>query len=1106
MKFKQILTLIVALLLPVMFTNSAGAQTSKGILVGVVRDQTQAVISDATVTVTAQDTGETRTVKTQSNGTYRIEAIDPGMYTLHVQATGFNNFDSKDLLVQPSVVTSYDPQLVVGEVNQTLEVVANSNTINTENGQLAGTVQAIEIAKAPIFTLNPVELVSTLAGVQVINSVQANGSPSPGIYGNGVSIEVNGARPRSNNFMLDGQDINDVGIGGQAFTPIIPDVYQSVTALVNNAPAEYGRSGGAVVNLITKSGTNTIHGSVFDRYTGSGLNALDGITRQQKGPGLPPPEKARFDTHDIGFTLGVPIFKNKLFAFGAGNWHRYYGNQQPGTVELPDQAGYNTISSISGSQAKQLQLYLNNGSYLTQYTEINPTSPAVSSLAVTDPSGTGPCATGCRVTTHLYQRPPLPLINPDTQWMYRVDFTPRQQDTVTFRYLHDRQFYGPYLALNISGLPGFDAEDSGPSELAMGSWTHVLSPTLLNEFRAGETRISFAFTGTPETLANPAAKLPTIILAGSGFANANSALGVSQNIPQGRKQNLYQFQDTVGWTHGTHSIRAGADVGREIDTDTIAQNALGTLSFNAGGGGSALDNYLNNRLGTSGAATKSFGPTRIDPHNWKTGYFFQDDWKVTPNLTFNLGIRYDYVSPPENSLPFPAIDANNIFGPINAVVKVESDKNNFAPRFGFAFNPHIGIFSDGQTVIHGGVGMFYDTDFSNIAVNSGQTSPNAPSGTRQSAAVGGLPNASSLLSTITPTLTPFSTISLAVLNNLVNPLTYQWNVGFERQLPAQLKLAINYVGARGEKLFTNQQFNYFVNGARVNPSRGVINARTNGADSVYNSVQTEVTHSFSHGVFVRGTYTFGKDLDNGSEVFTTVSSPTSYQANLSPNGGHRQDWGPSVWDRRHFFSVTYVWSPGGFHSDKKGTDLLLSAFTRHFVISGITQLQSGTYSTFNLNGLDTNGDGSSANDRPLIGNPRLGFDTAGIDGSYFGSGFVPGTYYDIVSGLPVTPSQVHWLIPNGNQYLPFEVGRNSYKNPGYASWNVAAEKNIPTNWLHFERGSLILRAEAQDIGNHNNVGVLNTNLLDIGSSAYLNKQQARFNDGRQINLWIKLVF
>lgn len=1106
MNFRYKVVLYAVFFLVSSVIDSAIAQTSKGIVAGVVRDQTQAAISNATVTVTSQDTGETRTVVTQANGAYRVDAINPGRYSVHVQATGFSTFDTKDFLVQPSVVTSYDPVLHVGEVSQTLEVQANSNGINTEDGHLSGTIQAMELAKTPIFTLNPIELVSTLAGVQVINATQVSSSPSPGVYGNGVSIEVNGARPRSNNFMLDGQDINDVGIGGQAFQPQIPDLYQSITALVNNAPAEYGRSGGAVVNLITKSGTNTIHGSVFDRYTGSGLNALDGVTRQQKGPGLPSPNKARFNTHDIGFTLGLPIFKNKLFAFGAGDWHRYYGGQQPGTVELLDQAGYNTLTSIGGAQVAQLQQYLNNGTYLKQYVEVNPTSPAVSNLAVTNPAGAGACASGCTVTTHLYQRPALPLSNPDTQWMYRIDYAPWQNDTFTVRYLHDRVFYGPYLGLNISGLPGFDVNDSGPSELAQGTWTHVLSPSLVSEFRVGETRIAFTFAGTPETIANPAAKLPTIALAGSGFSGVHSALGVSQNIPQGRKQSLYQFQETLSWIHGRHSLRIGADIGREVDTDTIAQNALGTLNYNAGGGGSSLDNYLHNRLGTSGSATKSFGPTRIDPRNWQTAYFVQDDWKVTPNLTLNMGLRYDYVSPPENSLPYPAIDAANVFGPITAVVKVKPDTNNFGPRFGFAFNPHSGLFSDGKTVFHGGIGIFYDTDFSNIAVNSAQTSPNAPSGTLQSTATGGLPNASSLLATISPTLTPKSSVSLGVLNNLVNPLTYQWNAGFERELPAQMRLAVNYVGARGEKLYTNQQFNYFVNGARVNPSRGVVSARTNGADSSYNSAQVEVSHNFSRGLLVRGTYTFGKDLDNGSDVFTTLSSPTSYQANLDPNGGHRQDWGPSVWDRRHFFSVTYVWSPGGFHSNNGAMDLLLSAFTRHIVISGVTQLQSGSHSSFNTNGLDTNGDGSSANDRPLIGNPKLPVDTAGFDGSYLGAGFTPGVYYDAVTNAPVTASQVHWLVPHGSQYLPYEVGRNSFENPGYASWNVAAEKDIPAAWLHFDRGSLNLRVEAMDVGNHNNVNVLDTNLLDIGSSAYLNKQQGRLNDGRQLTLWAKFAF
>ena len=170
----------VVLLLTISSGSCSIAQTSKGILAGVVRDQTQAGIPNAAVEVVSQDTGETRAVTTQANGAYRVEAINPGKYSIRVQAAGFSGFDIKNFLIQPSVVTSYDPVLHAGEVSQTVEVQANSNGINTENGQLSGTVQAIELEKTPIFTLNPVELVSTLAGVQVVNSVQVSSSPSPG--------------------------------------------------------------------------------------------------------------------------------------------------------------------------------------------------------------------------------------------------------------------------------------------------------------------------------------------------------------------------------------------------------------------------------------------------------------------------------------------------------------------------------------------------------------------------------------------------------------------------------------------------------------------------------------------------------------------------------------------------------------------------------------------------------------------------------------------------------------------------------------------------------------------------------------------------------------
>jgi outer membrane receptor protein involved in Fe transport len=1088
MKSSRIFVIAIALFLVISSGLPAFAQTSKGIIAGIVRDKTGAVVSGAKVTVTSQETSETRSAVADERGAYRIDAVNSGHYTISVTAGGFETATTRDLNVLPSVVTTYDPALTVGEVSQAVTVEANSNTINTETGELSSTVSTAELAKIPVFSLNPIELLQTVPGVQIVDQNLGLG----GVGGNFEQIEVNGARPRSNNFMMDSQDINDIGIGGQAFNIQIPDAYQSITALTNSASAEYGRSGGAVVNLVTKAGTNQYHGDVWELYTGSGLDSLDGITRQGKPYASNP--KARYDQHQIGFTVGGPIWKDKLYGFGASQFTRFYGNSQPGSVELPDATGYAQLNAIGGSQVALLDSYLSGGEYLTQYTNLGPANAYKISPR-------GGCTAGCSISTAIFLRPPVAQQEPETQWLYRVDFIPRSKDTFSVRYLHDRANFNPDLALNTSGLPGFDGEVGGPAEVGQGTWTHIFSSFLLNEFRASETRINFLFQPTPETLANPLSKNYNITFSGQGFGGT-TPLGISQNIPQGDKEDLYQFQDTVSWTRGRHTVRVGADVGRQIEIDVVAQNALGGLIFAKGGALSALDNYLDNFLGSSGSASKTFGPTRIDPHTWKSAFFVQDDVKLTPELTINLGARYDYLTSPENSLPYPAIDLRNPFAPINTVVKVKNDTNNIAPRFGFAWNPRMGFLSDGKTVFHGGVGLFYDTDFTNIATNGAQSSPNAPTGLLTSTTGRGLANATSLLSTITPVLNPMSSVQ-SVSSNLVNPLTWQWNAGIERQLPAQVKLTVNYVGNHGGKLYANQQLNYFVNGSRINPARNAINIRANRADSEYNSLQTEVSRQFSHGLFFRVAYTYGKDLDDASDVFATFAAPTSYSANLSPNG-LGQDWGPSVWDHRHYVSFSYTWAPVGFHSSNPAADFFASAFTRHITISGTTQLQSGYHSTFNVSGLDTNGDGSSANDRPLVGNPHQPIDTVGFDGSYLGG--TPGAYYDGVTGLPTTADKVHWLVPNGPQFTTQEVGRNSYVNPHSQFWNIAAEKDIPTSWFHFDRGMLVFRVEAQNFTNDNNVGPLDINLLDIGTSSYLNKQNAVEPTFRHLLVWAKFRF
>ena len=450
---------------------------------------------------------------------------------------------------------------------------------------------------------------------------------------------------------------------------------------------------------------------------------------------------------------------------------------------------------------------------------------------------------------------------------------------------------------------------------------------------------------------------------------------------------------------------------------------------------------------------------------------------------------------------------------------MNNDYNNISPRAGFAYNPHGGLFADGKTVFHAGFGIYYDGDFSNIVVNAAQSSPNAVAQLATSTAVDGLGNSNALIGTLTPTLSPTASV-LSVTNNLVNPYTYQYNLGFERELPFNLKLTTNYVGSRGVKLFDNRMYNYFTptNGiaatTRLNAARGPISARGNFATSEYNSLQAELSRSFVRGITFRLAYTLSKDLDNASEIFTTFASPTSYQADLSPSG-LRQDWGNSAWDHRNYVVGSYVWAPKGYQVSNQLANGVVGALTRHWTISGVERFQSGPYSTFNINGYDTNGDGTTTNDRPVVSNINAPLNTAAIDASYLGG--TQGTYYSLNTynnpnttplkqKVLIDPSTVHFILQRGQSFLSQEVSRNSFLNPGYQQHDVAVEKGFGLSYLHFEQGTLNLRLEANDVGNHNNVAPLNINVASFGASSQLNPVVSRTVSGRSLVLWATLKF
>ena len=1104
--------LVIGILITI--TGTGFAQTSKGTIIGTVRDSTGAVIGNASVSMRQEATGFVRKTTTNSDGVFRADAVEPGPYTVHIESTGFKIYDLQHLNVVSSIPTSTEIVLSVASASQQVVVeAANAATLDTDSGQLANTINLSELQAVPVFSLNLVELVQTLPGVQLVNN---------GGFSNGFNVSVNGGRPRGNNYLIDGQDDNDNGIAGQALQTQIPDMFSSVTALTNAYSAEFGRAGGAVVNLITKGGTNQFHGSAWELYQGSGLNAIDGQNR-----GVPGYSKARFDQHNFGFTAGGPVIHDKLFLFGASQWERFYGNAVPGNIALPtDQdtiklgngsttSSYSYLQSLAATNPNAALLMRYIGA-LDQYTLISPQGDKVTLI-------NEPNCTSCQLNFYTYKRPNLPQQNTDTQWTVRGDYQVTTEDHLAVRFLHDKTFLSPDLGNFPDQLPGFDSDQDGTASQTGAEYTHVFSPSVINEFRASATRIDFAFSELPSTIANPLYALPIVSVANTGLP----ALGpATDSLPQGRGHDFYQFQDTVSWTRGKHTLRIGADIGRVIVRDFIPFNNFGTLTYENSTGYSALNNYLDNFLGAGGTGTINFGSNRVDSHQWQTAYFAQDDIKLTPDFTLNLGLRYEFQTNPENAVAFPAINAATVLtDPINKLYKVAADKNNIAPRIGFAWNPHLSTpyLADGKTVYHAAFGIFYDVLFTNITDNSQASAPNAQAPEVISTTGRGAPNANSIIPSLAPSpvIGPTNSVELTT-NNLVNPQTYEWNLGIERQLPGETKLTVNYVGTRGEKLFANQQYNYFdpSTGLRLNPARGAIVARGNFADSMYHGLQVGVTHDLRHGIFLQGSYTYSKNLDDGSEIFNFsnpfLGSPTTYSANLAP--GHRgQDWGPSAYDFRHYLALTYIWQiPAMRNIDNRALNALLEAVTRQWEFSGTSLFQSGQYSTFNLSGFDTNLDGSTANDRPLLGNKRASYESIGIAGSALGCPNAS-TLYDLgannVSGAcnPVNASDVHWIVP-----YPYtagdvaqEIGRDSFENPGYWTFNWAAQKGFGLKIKGLEGASLVLRAETSNVFNHNNVGPLNINLLQAAPGAgdpFMNRNLARFDDERQLRLWAKFVF
>ena len=1082
-----------ALLIVLLLTALSVGQTTKGTISGTVTDPSDAVVTGANVTAERVGGGDTRTTVTGGNGEYRIESLTPGAYLVSVAATNFSTSKFENVVVSASVVTPVNVRLSPGKASETVTVEASADRVQTETGELSSIVSPKEVKDLPFISGNPYQLAETLPGV-----VATTGRDS--FTGNGQSFSVDGLRPRSNNFLIDGFDNNDNGITGQALQPTNQEAVADVAVFRNSYSSEFGRGGSSLSNLTFKSGTNAFHGALWENYSGSGLNAItpdlaaSGITKFPK-----------LVTNIFGFRLGGPIIKDKLFFFGTSQWSRSFGAlvPPPTTLQLPTEAGLATLQSIGENTNAQILI----------------DSLAGLRGSTTDPSQVGSidigarpgCPAPCSVETGPFTRSD----NTKTisrEWTVRADYLPTQNDTVYVRYTDTQNSFSPDLFANSTALPSADTEQGGPSRNMGVTWTHNFNPKVLNELRFSGQLIDFSFGPTAATLANPLAHLPGLALA-SSFGNTVWG-GFSQaTFPQGRGHKTLQFQDAVSITHGNHTFKLGADLAVLLVRDKIPFNSDGLILYSAGGDCFAtndctdLENYLDSFTGPDGEIQKQFGNPLVSVPTTQQAYYFQDTWKVRQNLTLDLGIRYEYQPPDANNvLAFPSVNrATALTDPLQTINEVQPDRNNWGPRFGFAYTPRIlsSIFGQDKTVIRGGAGIFYDAFFTNISNNTASGSPNTLGGD----IVGGpdtrgTQDPFTVLNSIAPVVDPLNVV-VSVDSKLKNPVTYQWNLNIQRELPKGFLAEVAYVGNRGLRQYITEQWNpkdpSTPGDPRLNPDRGQILLRGNRGDSNYHGLQTQVRRSIGRLTF-RGAYTWSRAIDNGSDIFATSGFASRWENTNDP----RSDRGPSAYHHTHVASLSWV-----YDIPSPGSGWMKSLFGG-WSTTGTASFVSGAPETIFLAGLDQNGDGERFNDRPTSANRRVSLnfsdaclnDPACISGVGFDDG--SGSLVDFNTGAPGTSDQFRYIVNNIASGVNGNVTRNSFYFPGQQIWNLGVIKRIP---IPFRESNLEFRADFFNAFNHPNEGV--TNLVGFGNllnPGVFDNFRSTLGGGRSITLWLKYSF
>jgi outer membrane receptor protein involved in Fe transport len=942
--------------------------------------------------------------------------------------------------VEANRVATLDPRLEMGAGETRIEVNGESSELLTKDSPLrGGNFQPREVRDLPLTGLSPLSLTRTLPG-----ATDAAGSTAPSGLANtypGAAFSMNGQRPRGNNFMLDGTDNNEIWMNGQGQAFTIADAVEEISIQSSNFSVEFGRAAGGVLNVITKSGTNDLHGTMLWRYQSqrfnsvSNLNKLNGVT-----PGV-------FSDNIFGFTAGGPIRKNKTFFF-AGFQQEYHHSTSNNPLQIPTADAVSLLRSLFPNNPR-LDLYLSTLSNLRGTGAPFPVALGVDPQTGVD-RGKVQFATGSYV---------FPAINDGPQWLGKIDHYQSEAHRFSLRFSYDSRLTLPCFCgstVQKVSFPGFVSEQELRHANVVLADSYTVGSSYTNEFRFSYERPDAKLGTTWPGSVPLALTLPSISIGSGSSSVAAPGLGSNGQFYYG---NNLLFQETQTKLKGGHALRYGLEFLRENITEAPLAATLGNVAFMPSVGYSAFANFLDDFSGPSASTNKIFGATPFHPDQFRQSYFFQDNWKMTPTLSLTLGLRYENSGQPANSLSYPAFPG---FDPSQFLVRHEVHRDNldFAPALGLAWSPHLDtsgwlgrLFGSGKTVWRGGYQISYDAFFTQLMTNVAAGTPNAINTTITAPNTGrGSPNWFEQLPTsaAAPSLTDTQN---ALDPNLRNPYTERWSFGFEQQLPQSMVLDVSYVGSESHHLLTHADWNpRLLTGVRLHPDYGQVLVIDNEGASSYHALQVRANRRFSHGFQLAASYTWSKAIDSTSDTVagSDLQAPAGNDITSVPvsQGGLKLDRGLSDFDRTHRLTVAYIWAIPGPRS----------GWTRNALggwsVGGITTFQSGTPFTVG-NGSDRNNDGFFQ-DRPDIGNPNAPLNTRAIILPTCGTG-----YQNPDTGLCVMPSDVHWVqgigFPNAST-----VGRNTLRTGGTNNFDLNLTKSVSLR----ERARLELRWEAFNAFNH----------------------------------------